>query len=379
MARYRYYYIEDQKSLGATNGTYIVNLPEEGHLVALIARITGTNAASNDRFGPPHHIVQKLEVVADGGAVIKSLTPKLVKGLNHLDGIVCPGDIITQGNSMVQEESFYLLFGASLKDMEYGLNLGRHTNPQFKVTWDDTQTTMENCTAIVAWHATTHPKLTLIAQFLEEAPGPPKGYVRSQYTTYTPAASAEKPIEIPRGFPLRRLAIRNFYQGSQESEVFNRVKLDISDGAYVPYDLRYQEILQLNAALYGLAFYQARLCYTESDTEDSKMSWYHSLAPIARGMPAIMFALTSRTGGRIALESYTNAGAAGTSDTPVNFSVTGVGFHHVLGLPFDVPGGLASSFPTGAPVSSVKLKITSGASAQTSSTAYVVWEDVVAY
>jgi hypothetical protein len=379
MARFRYYYIEDLKSLGAVSGTAIFNLPEEGHLVALIARVTGLNASSDDRFGPPHHIVQKLEVVADGGAVIKNYTPKLCKGLNHLDGIVCPGDVITQGNAMTQEESFYLLFGASLKDMEYGLNLGNHTNPQFKITWDDTQTAMENCTAIVAWNSSTHPKLTLIAVFLEEAPGPPKGYIRTQYTTYTPAASTEEVVEIPRGYPLRRLALRNFYAGSNEADVFDRVKLDINDGGYQPYNLRFQEILQLNAAMYGLAFYQARLCYTEQDSEDSKMSWYHAGHAIARGMPAIMFALVSRVGGRFRLQSYTHAGAAGTSDTPVNFSVWGVGFQHVLALPFDVPGGLASAFPTGSPVSSVKLKITSTSSAQTSSTAYVVWEDVVSY
>lgn len=379
MARYRHYYIEDLKSLAAVSGTLIVNLPEEGHLVALIARVTGTNAATASRFGPPHHIVQKLEVVADGGAVIKSLTPKLVKGLNHMDGIVCPGDVITQGNAMVQEESFYLLFGSSLKDMEYGLNLGRHTNPQFKITWDDTQITMENCTAIVAWHATTHPKLSLIAVFLEEAPGPPKGYVRSQYTTFTPAASTEKVVEIPRGYPLRRIALRNFYEGSNEADVWDRVKLDISDGAYEPYNLRFQDLLQLNAALYGLAFYQARLGYTESDGEDAKMSWYHTVSAMARGFPPIMFAHTSFVGGRLRLESYTHAGAAGMSATPIHISVRGVGFHHVLGLPFDVPGGLASSFPTGAPVSSVKLKATSTASAQASSTAYVCWEDIVAY
>jgi hypothetical protein len=378
MANLRTYYIEDQLSLGATSGTRIVNLPEEGWLVALIAHVIGTNAASNDRFGPPHHIVQSLDVVADGGEVIKSVTPKLLKGTNHMDGIRFPGDVITQGNAMQQDESFYLLFGAGLEDTEYGLNLGRHTNPQFKITWDDTQTSMENCTAIVAWHATTHPKLSLICVFLEGTGGAPRGYVRSQYTTYTPAASAVKEVEIPRGHPLRRLVLRNFYQGSQEEHVFNRVKLDLNRGGYIPFDLRYQDLLQLNASVYGDAHYQARLCYTESDTEDSKMSWYHTLTAIARGMPAIMFALTSRTGGRIALESYTHAGAAGTSDTPVNIAVQGVGFQHCLALPFDRPGGLGNAYPT-RDLSDIRLKITSDASAQTSSTAYVMWEDLVSY
>jgi len=378
MALLRYYYIEDEKSLGATSGTYIVNLPEEGWLVALIARVKGTNAASNSRFGPPHHIVQKLEVVADGGAVIKNYIPKMCKGIMHMDGIDSIDDMITHGNAQEQDESFYILFGGKFPDMEYGLNLGRHTNPQFKITWDDTQTTMENCTAIVAWHATTHPKLTLIAVLLENAGATPKGYVRSQYTTYTPAASATKEVEIPRGFPLRRLILRNFYQGSAEYDVFDRVKLDINTGGYIPFDLRYADLLQMNAILYGIAHYHARLCYTESDGEDSKMSYYKAIDAIARGFPPIMFCLTSRVGGRLRLESYTHAGAAGCSATPVNIAVAGIGFHHCLALPFDKVGGLAAALPT-KDLSDVRLKILSTASAQTSSTAYVLWEDVIPY
>jgi len=378
MGLLRYYYIEDQKSLGAVSGTYIVNLPKEGWLVNLIARITGKNAVSDSRFGPPHHIVQKLEVVADGGSVIKNYIPKMCKGIMHLDGINSIDDKITQGNAEEQDESFYILFGGKFPDMEYGLNLGEHTNPQFKITWDDTQTTMENCTAIVAWHATTHPKLTLIAVFLENAGATPKGYVRSQYTTYTPAASATKEVEIPRGFPLRRMILRNFYQGSKEADVFDRVKLDINTGGYIPFDLRYADLLQMNAILYGLAHYQARLEYANGDAEDSKMSFYKANSPIVRGGDPLMFRLDSRAGGRIRWETMSHAGAAHSGTQPVNFSVTGIGFHHCLALPFDKVGGLAAALPT-KDLSDVRLKISSTANAQTSSIAYVLWEDVVPY
>lgn len=378
MGMLRYYYIEDEKSLGATSGTYIVNLPEEGWLVALIARVKGTNAAADARYGPPHHIVQKLEVVADGGQVIKNYIPKMCKGIMHLDGIRDIDDMITQGNAQEQDESFYMLFGQKFPDLEYGLNLGKHTNPQFKITWDDTQTTMENCTAIVAWHATTHPKLTLIAVLLENAGATPKGYVRSQYTTYTPAASATKEVEIPRGFPLRRLILRNFYQGSMAAQVFTRVKLDINTGGYIPFDLRYQDLLQMQAVLYGLAHYQARLEYASGNAEDSKMEFYKANNPIVRSGDPLMFRLDSRTGGRIRWVTMTNAGAAHSGTQAVNFSVEGIAFHHCLALPFDKVGGLAASLPT-KDLSDVRLKITSGSDASTSGTAYVLWEDVIPY
>lgn len=379
MSNLRHHYLEDLKVLSALTGVDTFNLPEQGWLVALIVRLTVTNAATDTRQLHPHDGVTKLEVIADGGEVIKSLDGRLCKGLNHLDGIVFPRDIISQGNAMTQEESFYLLFGASLKDMEYGLDLGKHTNPQLKVTWDGSLTSIENTTATVAWHASTFPKLSIICVFLEAAPGSPRGFVRTQYTTYTPAALATKEVEIPRGNALRRIVLRNFYQGSDEEDVFNRVKLDISRGTYIPYDLRYADFIALNAALYGAAEYQARLEYSTGDGEDSHLSWYHANAPITRGGGPFIFRLDSRIGGRIRWVVITDAGAALTGSTPVNFSVRGPGFHHCLGLPFDIPGGLANSFPTGEPVSDVRLKISSASGAQTLSTAYVVWEHVVAY
>jgi len=379
MSNLRHYYLEDLKVLSARTGVDTFNLPEEGWLVALIVRLTVTNAASDSRQLHPHDGVTKLEVIADGGEVIKSLDGRLAKGLNHLDGIVFPRDIITQGNAMTQEESFYLLFGASLEDMEYGLDLARHTNPQLKVTWDGSLTSIENTTATVAWHASTFPKLTIIGVFLEGAPGSPRGFVRTQYTTYTPAALATKEVEIPRGDALRRIVLRNFYQGSDEELVFNRVKLDISRGTYIPYDLRYADLIALNGIFYGLAHYQGRLRYTNSDAEDSHVSWYHNIMPSARGMPALLFALVSRMGGRVVWEAEQDDGTALTVSRPIIYSVEGIGLHHCLGLPFDKPGGLANAFPIGEPVSDVRLKITSATGAQTSSTAYVVWEKVVGY
>lgn len=379
MSNLRHYYLEDLKVLSALTGVDTFNLPEQGWLVALICRLTVTNAASDSRFLHPHDGVTKLEVIADGGEVIKSLDGRLCKGLNHLDGIKFPRDVIVQGNAMVQEESFYLLFGGGLEDMEYGLDLGRHTNPQLKFTWDGSITSVENTQATVAWHASTFPKLSVIAVFLEGAPGPPRGFVRSQYTTYTPGASATKEIEIPRGRPLRRIVLRNFYAGSDEEDVLNRVKLDISRGTYTPYDLRYADLIALNAALYGLAYYSARLYYTSQQRDDGHVSDYMTNHPIIRSDECSMFYIQSRIGGQVRWRLEHVAGTNYGSATNVSFSVEGPGLHHCLALPFDRPGGLANAYPTADPVSDVRLKIASASGAQTSSKAYVLWEDIVAY
>jgi len=377
MSNLRHYYLEDLKVLSARTGTYIVNLPEEGWLVALIARLSVENEATDSRFLHPHDGVTKLEVVADGGEVIKSLDGRLCKGLNHLDGIKFPRDIITQGNGMMQEESFYLLFGGSLKDAEWGLDLGKHTNPQFKITWNGALTSVENTTATVAWDAANFPKLTLICVFLEGAPGSPRGFVRTQYVTYTPPAAGTKEVEIPRGKPLRRIVLRNFYQGSDEEKVFDRVKLDINRGGYIPYNLRYDDLIALNGALYDLAHYQARLEYTDGDAEDSHLSWYHALVAITRGGGPFFYRVDSRMGGRLRIVGMTYAGAA-SGQHPLNYAAEGIGLHHCLALPFDIPGGLAAAYPT-AGLADIRLKIESVATASVSGTAYVVWEDIVGY
>ena len=378
MGNFRYYYIEDEKSLGATKGTYIVNLPEDGWLVGLIARIRGTNAASSSRFIHPHDVVTKLEVVADGGEVIKSVDGRLCKGLNFLDGITNVEDRITQAISAEQDETFWLNMGADPEDQEYGLDLSKHTNPQFKFTWDSTLTSIENTTAVVAWHATTYPYLTLIAVFLEGAPARPRGFVRTQYTTYTPGASAEEPVEIPRGHPLRRIVLRNFYSGSEEEDVFDRVKLDINRGAYIPFNLRFKDLLHQQAALYGLAEWQARLYWTSHDSEDSHLSHYMAPVAMARGAPSYMFSVISRLGGRLRLGVQAVSGTNYASAMHLMVGVRGIALHHCLALPFDKPGGLAASLPT-RDLADIRLKIASNASAQESSTVYVLWEDVKLY
>ncbi len=378
MSNLRLWYKKDAEVLSARKGDLTIPLPTRGWLTALILRLTVTNAASDSRQLHPHDGVTKIEVLADGGEELKVLDGRLCKGLNHLDGIKFPRDIITQGNAMTQEESFYLLFGEKFADQVYGLDLSKHTGPQLKVTWDGSLTSVENTTATVAWHATTFPKLTVICAFLEDAPGSPRGYVRTKYTTYTPAALAEKPIAIPRGEPLRRIFLRNFYQGSNEEDVFNRVKLEINDAKRVPYNLRYDDLIALNGVIYGKAHYEGRLRYTNSDAEDSHVSWYHNITPIARGMPALLFALVSRTGGRMVFEAEDDAGTAVSSSRPIIYAVEGIGLHHVLALPMDVPGGLAAAMPT-KDKSAVELKISSTSSAQTSGKAYVGWETVVPY
>jgi len=379
MSNLRHYYLEDLKVLSARTGTYIVNLPETGWLVALIARLTVENEGSDSRFLHPHDGVTKLEVVADGGEVIKSFDGRLCKGINHLDGIKFPRDQIVQGNAMIQEETFYLLFGGHLLDTEWGLDLGKHTNPQFKITWDGTITSVENTQATVAWDSANFPKLSLICVFLEGAPGSPRGFVRTQYTTYTPAASATKEVEIPRGRPLRRIVLRNFYAASNEEDVFNRVKLDINRGGYTPYNLRYDDLIALNAAIYGQAEYTARLYYTSQQREDSHVSDYMTLMPLIRSDECSMFYIQSRLGGQLRLRLEHIAGTNYTSATNVSYLVRGPGLHHCLALPFDKPGGLAAAYPTAPPISDVRLKIESASGAQTSSTAYVVWEDIVGY
>lgn len=378
MSNLRLWYKKDEEVLSARTGDLTINLPTSGWLSALIIRLIVANAATDSRFLHPHDGLTKIELLADGGEELKVLDGRLCKGLNHLDGITFSGDYIIQANDMNQWETFYLLFGEKLGDEVYGLDLSKHTGPQLKITWDGSLTSIENTAATVAWHATTFPKLSVICAFLEGAPGSPRGFVRSKYTTYTPAASAEKPITIPRGEPLRRIFLRNFYAGSDPYDVFNRVKLEVNEAKYVPYNIRYLDLLALNAQLYGQAEYSARLRYTSQEREDAHVSDYLSLAPVIRSDQAAMFYIQSLGGGQLRLRVERVSGTNYASATNLNYMVRGPCLHHVMALPLDVPGGLAAAMPT-RDKSAVELKITSNAYAQTSSKAYVGWETVVPY
>lgn len=374
----RNYHVEKSRSLGATKGTYTMDLPATGFLTALAVRMTGTNAAAADCDGlHPHDVMTEIRVESAEHGIMKLYRGIEAKALQFYSGMLQGIDYLSDHETMIQEETIWVLFGQHLGDPEFGVNLAALTNPQLKVTWDDTQTSYDGLTC-VAWHATTHPALTVIAYMLEDFGGFPKGFIKSQQIyTYAPANNATEYVELPIGEPYRRIMLRQYYTEKQLTDWLANLKLNIESGAKTPWDIRGHDLMQLNAQLYGTFPFRQRITIVSEESRDSHLEHYLSGTAMSRYLPEVgAHRIVSYLGGRLRLAQITySTGLAYDSENTYQVWVEGYGPMHAIMLPFDKPGSIEDALVTSG-LGEMQLEITAGASAPTSGTVYVVLETI---
>lgn len=136
MAFWQSEYIREGASMTVAQ-TYILDLPEFGLLGSLLLRIEGTDVSGYGQSGGAWRVVDeisKVEIIANGATVLKSLTGKQVQALSALDQ--CVMDPSNWRNYASNTQMCYMLinFGRWFKDPEFGLDLSRFSNVQLKIT-----------------------------------------------------------------------------------------------------------------------------------------------------------------------------------------------------------------------------------------------------
>lgn len=191
-----------QASTFTRNSTWREDLPSNGLLGSLMFHINGPGVTDSmvaiDKWRMIDFL-SKIEIVANGSQIIKSLRPDMQHVLAWLDGAGASPDQHFNYGSSTKRCHLLLNFGRRLFDTEYGLDLSRFENVEIKFTNDATSTYFGSDLAINV----------LCYMLRDAAPGAFRGYLKTEEWRVWQTVSAEKVyLELPTEDRIRRLLIQ---------------------------------------------------------------------------------------------------------------------------------------------------------------------------
>lgn len=236
-----------------TVGTIYQDLPEKGFLSTLMVDLACKVQWSTELGLDIWNIFTKFEVLVDGSKVVKSYDAKQLRAIAHYSGM----DLSQLGwydrQSVTGEKvwwRFPILFGRYPGDMEYMLDMERYSNPQLRITYDASQTTVDGAT----YNAQADPTVRSGVQGLIMRSGAPpelKGYIKStEIDNWSCVQSTTRQTEIPRGNNLI-----GFMQGARylDDRMYNyleNMEVTFDNGEWQLYDHSYQQLVSLESMWY---------------------------------------------------------------------------------------------------------------------------------
>lgn len=240
-------------------GTVYQDLPEKGMLSALMVDYAAHCLYSTHPGLPVHKIITKIEVLVDGSKVIKSFDAQQGRALAHYWGF----DLSALGNynrgRTSGDQTFHtlpILFGRYPGDKEYMLDLEQYSNPQLRITYDASQTTVDG----VTYAASATPFVRTGVQGLIWKDGSPgtKGYIKStNIDTWANVVSTVRTIEIPRGQHLLGVMQGARHLNNKLIDYIERNEITFDNGDWQPINHSYQQLKSLNAMWFSREVQQA--------------------------------------------------------------------------------------------------------------------------
>lgn len=193
-------YVREDVSM-TLNDEYLLDLPEHGQLGSILFRISGAEASGYGQSGGDWRIIDeisKLEIIANGAKIVKSLTGYEVQALAvHDQGVMPPS---AWRNYATNTQWCYLLlnFGRFLHDPVYGLNLDRFDDVELKVTNTATSSDFSDLT------------ISVVGIYKrDDAGGDFNGYLRTEeWRSWTTVADETKYLDLPTENVIRRILLQ---------------------------------------------------------------------------------------------------------------------------------------------------------------------------
>lgn len=181
--------------------TYELDLPKSGLLGSLVFYIH-TNGVESPLLT---HIkwrlidwISKIEVMADGATLIKSLDGVQALASAFYDDLREAASMWRTYSTTSQRQWIPLHFGRHFLDELYGLDLSKYNQVTLKITNEASST-----------YFNTHINLSVVGYFLQDAVGSFQGHFREEeWKTWAPAADAIEYNTLPIGLPIRRILLR---------------------------------------------------------------------------------------------------------------------------------------------------------------------------
>lgn len=283
MAKFRYAVLENDKAITSTttSGTETIDLPETGILSEVEIQIRCARSDDTSPVLPFFHILTKVELLVDGSTVVKSLSGRQIRALMYYgDGPfgIQTGYMYTSSSNKAYGQ-FILYLGRFQGDTKYGLDLSRYSNPQLKLTWDTTLTSIDGITYQAAGSSPTF-TYNIMCKILDGIPaGFTNKYIQSrEIDSYNPAASGETNTEIPRGYPLRGIMLGSRYDSKAWYSAMDHVKLDFDNGKWLPIDMDYENLAAAFRSWYPKPCEWGGWIYLASaDNIDTRMLQYDTM------------------------------------------------------------------------------------------------------
>jgi hypothetical protein len=346
-------------------------------LTELYPQITYAKESSNDRPLPDYDAFTKIELLVNGSTVVKSLSGQEIRALiyyNH-GPFATTGLFHGTGGDTDSYSGFPLYLNRWAGDNKAGLDLDQYSNPQLKITYDVTQTSIDGLT----YDAATTPavKYNILGKLLNEAPsGFLNKYCQSrQIDSWTQAASVEHQTEIPRGFDLYRLMYRSGYHDISWTQAFDKLKLDFDNGKWLPLDLDHEHVAMLQKAWFPRPVTAG--WWDKAASADTINLQVHQLAGMAYTGAASTGTIPSydmHECGLHDLVKYDNAGAAQSSQWNGHVFVQGWGPMQTICIPLKELVDNEEDAIVTTDYGRIDLRITTGASASSSAKGYIVAE-----
>jgi len=183
-------------------GTLKLDLPMGGQLGSIMvhARRAGVTDAFNaiEKWRLIDYI-SKVEIIANGSTIIKSLTGEALKALTFFDGGGSAPDQEFNYGGSTKRAHFMINFGRKLFDQKYGLDLSKFANVQIQLTNDGAAAQFAGAWAV-----------DVLCYYMRGADvQPPAGYMRTEeWRKWTTVADERKYLDIPTELPVRRMILQ---------------------------------------------------------------------------------------------------------------------------------------------------------------------------
>lgn len=180
--------------------TYELDLPKSGQLGSIVLYIHSTAVSNAFLTACKWRLIDyisKIEVIADGSEIIKSLDgPEALAAAFYDDGRPPVGMWRTYATTP-QRQWIPIHFGRRFKDELYGLDLSKYNQVTLKITNDASAT--EFSTDITA---------NIFGYFLREGGGFGAGHFREEvWKSWLPVAGETEYSELPVSLPVRRILL----------------------------------------------------------------------------------------------------------------------------------------------------------------------------
>lgn len=317
--------------------TYRVDLPKDGILGALLFRmsVAGVSGAfaQADKFRILDFI-DKIEVIADGTTVIKSLSGQLVNALQFYDQGITNLDYWHSYATGTKWCHLLLNFGRNLFDPLYALDLGKFTNVELRVSNDATSSEFGEDIS-----------LSILGYYLRDITTPRVyGYFRTEeWRSWTTVADETKYLELPVEQKVRRVILQAIpdldSNNVDETAMWNLaddIEFALKTGVYRVFKGGLDDLMWETAFAYGRELLASHYLYLDADYGRRSGVGYQLSAVGGAGSQDDAGAATiptlesRRTGWTVKPETY-------EADSPINTIIRGICPECTAVFRFDIP------------------------------------------